>query len=94
MRAMMEDIVTVLPRGVPVTSITVSVRAPEGAIAAGLEAVQKSFPDIAIGSYPFHDEQGAGAQLVARGRDAAEVERAARAIEAFLKDMGATAQRV
>ena len=94
MRAMMEDIATVLPRGVPVASMTVSVRAPEGAIAAGLEAVQKSFPAIAIGSYPFHDEQGAGAQLVARGRDAAEVERAAQAIEAMLTQLGAAFARL
>jgi molybdenum cofactor synthesis domain-containing protein len=94
MRAMMEDVATILPRGVPVTSITVSVRAPEGAIAAELEAVQKSFPAIAIGSYPFHDEQGAGTQLVARGRDAAEVERAAQAIEAMLAQSGAAFARL
>ena len=88
MRAMMEEIVKVLPRGVPLASITISVRAPEGAIAAGLEAVQKEFPDIAIGSYPFHDEQGVGAQLVARGRDGVRTEQAAEAIEAMLARLG------
>src|SRR4051812_32291548 len=54
MRAMMEEIAKTLPRGVPVTAQTVSVRRPEGDIAAGLQAVQKDFPAIAIGSYPFH----------------------------------------
>jgi molybdopterin-biosynthesis enzyme MoeA-like protein len=94
MRAMMEEIVKTLPRGVPVTAQTISVRRPEGDIAAGLEAVQKDFSSIAIGSYPFHDDQGFGTQLVARGRDADEVERAAQAIEAMLRALGAVFQRV
>jgi molybdenum cofactor synthesis domain-containing protein len=94
MRAMMEEIAKALPRGAPVISITVSVQAPEGAIAAGLEATQKNHPAIAIGSYPFHDEQGFGAQLVARGRDADAVEQAAQAIEAMLKELGAASRRI
>lgn len=94
MRAMMEEIAKTLPRGVPVASVTVSVRAPEGDIAAGLEAVQKAYPGVAIGSYPFHDAQGAGAQLVARGRDSQQVEQAARSIEAMLKPLGVAFQRL
>jgi len=94
MRAMMEEIAVALPRGTPVTSVTVSARAPEGDIAAGLEAVQKNFPSVAIGSYPFHDAQGFGAQLVARGRDANEVEQTVRAIEAMLAQLGAASTRV
>src|SRR4051812_3571808 len=38
MRAMMEEIAKILPRGIPVTAVTVSVRTAEGTIAAGLEA--------------------------------------------------------
>jgi len=94
MRAMMEEIAKTLPRGVPVTARTISVRRPEGDIAAGLEAVQKHFPTLAIGSYPFHDEQGSGTQLVARGRDADAVEQAAQAIEAMLRELGAPFQRL
>ena len=94
MHAMMEEIAQSLPRGVPVTSITVSVRRPEGDIAAGLEAVQKTCPEVAIGSYPFHDAEGSGTQLVARGRDADAVEQAAQAIEEMLKELGAVFQRV
>jgi hypothetical protein len=77
-----------------VTSITVSVRLAEGSLAAGLEAVQKQFPGVALGSYPFHDADGFGSQLVARGRDGAEVERAAGAIEAMLTELGAVFQRL
>jgi molybdenum cofactor synthesis domain-containing protein len=94
MRAMMEEAAAILPRGVPATAITISVRAPEGAIAAGLEAVQKTYPAVAIGSYPFHDSQGVGTQLVARGGDAAGVEQAAAAIEAMLAELGVAHHRV
>jgi molybdenum cofactor synthesis domain-containing protein len=94
MRAMMEEIAPTLPRGAPVVSITVSARAAEGDIAAGLEQVQKNFPAVAIGSYPFHDAQGFGAQLVARGRDADAVEQAAQAIEAVLMQLGAASMRL
>src|ERR1700759_4831378 len=52
MRAMMEEIVTRLPRGVPVKSVAVSAELPEGTIAQGLAEIQKTYPQTAIGSYP------------------------------------------
>lgn len=96
MRAMLEAIEPELPRGVPVTSVTLEADIPEGRIAPGLAAVQKAHGAVAIGSYPFTREgpQPYGAQLVVRGRDAAIVEQAAQAVEAMLRDMGAAPQRV
>ena len=94
MRAMMEAIAPTLPHGPAVQSVTVSVRVPEGRLAPGLAEVQKAHPGVAIGSYPFYDEQGAGAQLVTRGRDANAVEQAAQAIEAMLAELGAVSTRV
>jgi molybdenum cofactor synthesis domain-containing protein len=94
MRAMMEEIVTRLPRGVTVKSITVSADLPEGAIAKGLEDIQKAHPETAIGSYPWYREGRFGAQLVARSRDANAVEAAAQAIEAMIVQLGATPERV
>ena len=94
MRAMMEEITKILPRGTPVTSVAISVRAPEGAIAAGLEAVQKTYPGVALGSYPFHDAQGSGTQLVARAHDAVQVEQAAQAIAVMLTGLGVASERV
>jgi molybdenum cofactor synthesis domain-containing protein len=89
MRAMLEAIEPELPRGVPVTSVTLEAAIPEGRIAPGLAAVQKAHPDVAIGSYPFTREgpQPYGAQLVVRGRDAAAVERAVQALNALLRDL-------
>jgi molybdenum cofactor synthesis domain-containing protein len=94
MRAMMEEIVTRLPRGETVKSITVSADLPEGTIAQGLEEIQRAYPQTAIGSYPWYRDGRFGAQLVARSRDAQAVEAAAQAIEAMIVQLGATPERV
>ena len=94
MRAMLEAIAPELPRGVTVTSVTVSAQLPEGAIAEGLAAIQKDNPTVSIGSYPFYSDSGPGAQLVTRGRDAEAVERAALAIEAMVRAKGAAPHRL
>jgi molybdopterin-biosynthesis enzyme MoeA-like protein len=49
---------------------------PEGKIAEGLEAVQKRYPNLDLGSYPFYRPSGNGVALVAKGPDGAEAERA------------------
>jgi molybdopterin-biosynthesis enzyme MoeA-like protein len=94
MRAMMEEVVKRLPRGVTVKSITVSAELPEGTIAAGLADIQKAYPETAIGSYPWYRDGKFGSQLVARSRDSEAVEAAARDIEAMITELGATPERV
>jgi molybdenum cofactor synthesis domain-containing protein len=97
MRAMLEAIAPQLPRGPAVKSVTVEANIPEGTIAPGLAALQKSHPDVAIGSYPFYREgtdKPFGAQLVVRGRDGAAVECSASALEDMLRQLGAAPQRV
>jgi molybdenum cofactor synthesis domain-containing protein len=94
MRAMMEEVVTRLPRGVTVKSIAISAELPEGTIAAGLADIQKVHPETAIGSYPWYRDGKFGAQLVARSRDADAVEAAAKAIEAMITALGARPERI
>ena len=94
MRAMLEDIEPKLKRGAIVHAQTVQARIAEGKIAAGLQIVQKNFPDLALGSYPYYREDGFGVQLVARGRDADQVEAAAKAIESLIRAEGAEPQRI
>jgi molybdenum cofactor synthesis domain-containing protein len=94
MRAMLESIAPDLPRGVTVTSVTISAQLPEGAVAEGLTAIQKDNRAVSIGSYPFYNDAGPGTQLVTRGRDAEVVERAARAIEALVREKGAEPKRI
>ena len=93
MRAMLEAIEPLLPRSIPVHSITVVAPIAEGRIAPGLAAIQKDHAGVAIGSYPYYREDGYGVQLVARGRDAAAVETAAQAIEVMLRAFGVASQR-
>jgi len=94
MRAMLEDIEPQLQRGALVHSQTVQARIGEGKIAAGLQTIQKNFPDLAIGSYPYYREDGFGVQLVARGRNAEQVESAAKAIESLIRAEGAEPERI
>jgi molybdenum cofactor synthesis domain-containing protein len=94
MRAMLEEIAPTLTKGAVVHSATVEGRIPEGRIAAALAVIQKDHPDTAIGSYPFYREDGAGAQFVIRGRDAAAVEAAAMAVETAIKNEGISPIRV
>jgi molybdenum cofactor synthesis domain-containing protein len=94
MRAMLEDVAPRLRNGRIVRSVTIAARIAEGRIASGLAAIQQHFADVAIGSYPFYREDGYGVQLVARGRDAAVVEEAARAIEALIAAEGIDSARV
>jgi len=94
MRAMLEDIEPKLQRGALVHAETVQAKIGEGKIAAGLQTIQKSFPDLSIGSYPYYREDGFGVQLVARGRNADQVETAAKAIESLIREQGGEPQRV
>jgi molybdenum cofactor synthesis domain-containing protein len=94
MRAMLEAIAPELPKGQPVSAITVSADIPEGRIAQGLSDIQNAHPGVSIGSYPFYKDSGPGAQLVARGLNARDVESAARAIEALVNSFGVTPERL
>jgi len=94
MRAMLEELAPRLKRGVLVHSATVEARIPEGRIAAALARIQDGHKTVSVGSYPFYREDGTGAQFVVRGRDAAEVEAAAAAIEAAVKAEGISPLRL
>ncbi|MEM9850606.1 MAG: molybdopterin-binding protein [Pseudomonadota bacterium] len=78
--AMLTGLLPRLAGGTPVASETVSVRLPEGEIAAPLARVAEAYPDLSLGSYPFFAKTGPAAQLVVRGEDADEVARAAKAL--------------
>lgn len=71
MNAMMEDVATRLTRGVPMTSRTVAFRGGEGDAAKPLGEIQKAFPTVVIGSYPFQAPDGFATNLVLRSRDEA-----------------------
>jgi molybdenum cofactor synthesis domain-containing protein len=96
MQAMLEDVAPRLARGVRVEARSITVRLPEGRIAASLSAIQARYPAVAIGSYPFFAGSGpaaglrssAGTTLVVRGRNRGEVEAAAHDIEEMARIFG------
>ena len=71
MQAMMDEVVKMLPASAPVLSETIEAGRGEGDIAVPAADVQKAFPAVRIGSYPYHDgtavHDAAGAALARRG---------------------------
>lgn len=90
MRAMFDNLAPRLKKGTPVLSITWHVFSLyEGSLAEGLEAIQNLYPQLDIGSYPFHRENGIyGVALIAKGQDSAAVQKAASDIRALIAATG------
>jgi len=63
---------------------------PEGVIAEGLSAIQRRYPDLDIGSYPFYRPTGNGVTLVAKGTDLVSVEGAIAEITTLITQLGRT----
>jgi molybdenum cofactor synthesis domain-containing protein len=94
MRSMFEAVAPSLERGRPVVSRTVHAHGVyEGNIADGLSAIQSRHPGLDLGSYPYYRSGGVGGgvALVAKGTEWAEVEEAARAMAALLREAGGEA---
>ena len=89
MRAMFEAIAHTLSGGAPLLSRTVVAELGEGLLAAGLRAVQESYPDVEIGSYPFQRDGRFGARLVLRATAPDRLQAAAGEVEALVRDLGA-----
>ena len=90
MRAMFEEVLPTLPHGTPVTSEAWHASGLyEGALAAGLEAIQHRYPTIDIGSYPYRlDENQRGVCLLCKGTDTQAVRDAAGAVRDMIAGMG------
>jgi hypothetical protein len=61
---------------------------PEGIIAEGLGAIQKRYPELDLGSYPFYRVGGSGVALVAKGSDGAGAERAIAEVTQLIVGLG------
>lgn len=86
MQAMLDGLLPTLPGGVPVTSRAVhALGLAEGRIAEGLGAIQRRYPDLDLGSYPFYRASGNGVALVAKGTDAAQAEAAIGEVAALIR---------
>ncbi len=72
-QAMVASVVAGIEGGTPRLSQTFRVAKPEGDIAGPLADLAGSYPELAIGSYPFHERGVFGSNIVVRGTDGAAV---------------------
>jgi molybdenum cofactor synthesis domain-containing protein len=86
MQVMLDEVAPKLKTGVRMLSETVRADAREGDIGTPLGAIAKAHPDVAIGSYPFFDEQrGPNTNVVLRARDQEKLAAAKHAVEEMLE---------
>lgn len=76
-QAMVDSLLPQLTGGVPLLSRTVRIDRGEGEIAGPLGQLAQDYPDLSIGSYPFIQNGAFGANIVIRGTDEDQLERAA-----------------
>jgi len=87
MNAMMEDVAKRLTPGVPMQSRHVEFRGGEGDAAKPLGEIQKAFPGVVIGSYPFQAPDGFATNLVLRSRDAEALAQAFEAVRSMAQEL-------
>jgi molybdopterin-biosynthesis enzyme MoeA-like protein len=89
MQAMFAALAPTLEGGTPIASRAVHAAGLlEGTVAAGLEAIQKRYPDLDLGSYPFYRSTGNGVALVAKGTDPAKLDACIAEVTQLIRDCG------
>ena len=88
MQAMFESIVHRLAGGKPLLSRTLTVSLPEGKIAAGFGALQETYSDVEMGSYPFSRDGHFATRLVLRSAEKDRLAAAAAELEAMITGLG------
>ena len=66
MQVMLDEVMPRLAKGRPVLSRSVRVNVPESDMAPSLAALQKTYPDLQMGSYPFFEHRRYGTYIVLR----------------------------
>lgn len=75
-KAMVASVVPGLKGGAPVLSQTLRLEQGEGDVAAPLSGLADEFPDLSVGSYPFQFQGGYGTNIVIRGQNRAQLNKA------------------
>jgi len=88
LRAMFEGIEDRLAGGPPILTESVVTDLREGQIAEDLAVVQRSFPDVSIGSYPFFKRGILGVNLVMRSRDSDRLKQATENVKTTINKCG------
>jgi len=88
MQVMLEAATRFLRTGKKMLSAAVDLHRPEGEIAAMFGDLQKRYPDVPMGSYPFYRDGKPGTQLVLRSTDAARLAEAESELKSLLAARG------
>ena len=88
MQVMLDDVAPRLRTGRKVLTHTLRVDRPEGDVAPGLGRLQKTYPEVQMGSYPFFDQGKLGTHLVLRSIDKDRLDEAREAAWAMLEEEG------
>jgi molybdopterin-biosynthesis enzyme MoeA-like protein len=89
MQAMFDSLAPTLEGGAPIISRAVyAMGLLEGAIAEDLAAVQKRYPELDVGSYPFARDAGSGVAIVSKGTDVAAAEAATAEVTLLMEKLG------
>ena len=80
--ALTASLLPTLTGGTPLVSRSIRLVLPEGDIAGPLAELAAAYPDLSLGSYPFHHAGRFGANVVIRGVDARAVDAAAAKLRA------------
>jgi molybdenum cofactor synthesis domain-containing protein len=89
MQAMLEQVAPQLTGGVKVLSRNLTFLGGEGDVAKPLGEIQKRYPAVTIGSYPFESPSGFATNLVLRSRDEALLESAYNEVAAAARKLTA-----
>ncbi len=89
MRAMFDSLAPGLTGGPPLRSRTLTSKLPEGALAAGLGALQERYPEVDIGSYPSFRDGRPSVAVVLRATDEPRLAAAAEEVGDLIRGLGA-----
>ncbi|MEH6546284.1 MAG: competence/damage-inducible protein A [Sneathiella sp.] len=87
MQAMFDGIISRISGGAQMLSRTIGAGLPEGKIAGELGALQKEYPDVSMGSYPFFRQGSVGTNLVLRSINQTNLDQAFKKLEEILTEM-------
>jgi molybdenum cofactor synthesis domain-containing protein len=87
MQAMLDEVAPRLAKGVPMQSRKLEFQGGEGDVATPLGDIQKRYPQVVIGSYPFESPTGYATNLVLRARDVTELEAAFAEVKALAQTL-------
>jgi molybdenum cofactor synthesis domain-containing protein len=90
MQAMIGSLEGKLRRGETIQSRSVTAYLPESHVARRLGEIQDKYPQIDLGSYPFHRKDQYGTTLVMRGSVAADLEAMRQDVRQMILDLGGT----